>query len=223
MSIFHFCRKLQGPSCGDWKGPKITPTGTHWNSDDSTTALSSVRPPSSRFSRPATLGIAGSWACESFINQLFRWAGFDLCSYNWEHPQCLTSTTTDTTQGTRTACNTYLNISDTEATTRPPSNEAQHTTCRPATCFTLVRHKTCTRKSAYQRFVEDSIFSAENPKATKMYLLFFELQPESHKTSAQSPGTRKFQKDNWSPDSTEKLSSSCAEGFGSASRRKGDR
>lgn len=143
MSIFHFYRKLQGTSGGHCEGPKITPTGTHWNSDDSTTALSSVTPPSSQFDMPVTLGTGNSWACDSFINQLFRWAGFALYSYKWKSPQSLTSAITDTKQCTHTTCNTYLNLSDTGATTRPLSNEPPHTTCRPADV--LVHHKTLSR------------------------------------------------------------------------------
>lgn len=123
---------LQKASGGHWKGPKITPTGTHCHSDDSTTAPSSVRPPSSQFNMPVTSGIRDSWACDSFNNQSFTWAGFDLYSYNWKSPQSLTSTITDTKQCTHTTCNTYLNLSDTGATTRPLS-QMNHNT-RPSWC-----------------------------------------------------------------------------------------
>lgn len=105
-------------------------------------------------------GHQNSWACDSFIRQLFRWDGTDLYPDNWKSPHSLHSTITDTKWCIHTTCNMYLNVSDREATNKLPSHE--HTTCRPASV--LVHHKTCIRKWVYQHFVEDTIFVAENPK-----------------------------------------------------------
>lgn len=221
MSIFHFCRTRQGASGGHWTSPKVSPTGTHWNSDDSITALSSVRPPSSLFNMPVTRGIRDSWACGPFIKQLFKWAGFGLYSYNCKSPQSLTSTVTDPKPCTHTTCNTHRTCQTRglQLDFAQMSHSIQH--AGQLMCWSTVTHAIGSLPTNIWWNVF-SVFSAENPKPTKMYLPFFELQPESCKTSTQSPSTHEFQKDNRSPKSTEKLSSSCPEGFGLASQRETD-
>lgn len=126
MSIFHFCRKLQGTSGGHRRGPKITPTGTHWKSAEGTTALSSLRPPCSPFNMPVSPGSGDSWARDSCISPLCRRAGFHLYSCNWKSPTSLTSTGTDTKWCLHTTCNTHLNLSDTGDITTPPKWSPAH-------------------------------------------------------------------------------------------------